>query len=99
VNGGAALERTALAWSRSALALAAVGGLALRFALRHPLPAPGVLTAAAALLAAAAMGEHGRRRYRQADPRPSAGLVRAVGVGVGAIGVTATASLLLATAD
>jgi uncharacterized membrane protein YidH (DUF202 family) len=97
VNGGAALERTALAWSRSALSLAAVGGLALRFAVRHPLPATGVVTAAAALLAAAAMAEHGRRRYRQRDHRPSARLVRVTAHTIAAIGAAATASLLLAT--
>ena len=60
-------------------------------------PAPVVSTGAGAQ-AAAAMGQHGRRRYRHGDRRPSATLVRAVGAGVGAIGVTATASLLLATA-
>ena len=97
MNGGAALERTALAWSRSALSLAAVGGLALRFALRHPLPAPGVITAAAALLAAAAMAEYGRRRYRQGDRGPSTRLLHATALSIAAIGAAATASLLLAT--
>ena len=97
MNGGSAEgERTALAWTRSALSMAAVAGLALRFAVQNPLPVPGVFTAVVALAAAAAMAAHGRRRYGDRDRRPSAGLVRAASIGVAAIGLAATASILLA---
>lgn len=56
-RSGLANERTALAWSRSALSLAVIGALLLRFAtVRHQYLVGYPLGAAALLLAAAAWG-------------------------------------------
>ena len=97
---GLAPERTALAWSRTALAVAAVAALLLRFAERHALPATGLVTASVALLVALAMWAYGRRGYRPgaqarlAAREPTA--LWAAAVAVGAVGLAAAVSVLLA---
>jgi uncharacterized membrane protein YidH (DUF202 family) len=99
---GLAAERTALAWSRTALAVAAVAALLLRIAERHPSPVAGLVTASIALLVALAMWAYGRRGYR---PRAGARLaardptaLRAAAFAVGSIGLAAAVSVLLAFA-
>ncbi|HYH88469.1 MAG TPA: DUF202 domain-containing protein [Solirubrobacteraceae bacterium] len=95
---GYAAERTALAWQRSALALAAVAALALRLAERHGPVAPGAATGVVALAAAAAMAIYGRRRYRAGERGSEAAAIRAVAFGVAALGVAATLTAVLALA-
>ena len=98
MTGILAAERTALAWQRSALALAAVAALTLRLAERHGPVAPGAATGAVALAAAVAMAVHGRRRYRAGETGAHAAVNRAVAFGVGALGVAAALTALLALA-
>ena len=99
---GLAAERTALAWSRTALAVAAVAALLLRIAERHPTPVAGLLTASVALLVALAMWAYGRHGYRPgaqarlAAREPTA--LWATSIAVAAIGVAAAVSVLLAFA-
>lgn len=99
---GLAAERTALAWNRTALAVAAVAALLLRIAERHPSPMAGLATAIIALLVALAMGAYGRRGYRPgagarlAAREPTA--LWAAAVAVGSIGLAAAVSVLLAFA-
>ncbi len=62
-RSGLANERTTLAWSRSALSLAAIGGLFLRFATEHNEYLLGYPLGAAALLAAAAAWGYGNIVY------------------------------------
>jgi uncharacterized membrane protein YidH (DUF202 family) len=89
VNEGYAAERTALAWQRSALSLAAVGALALRLAERH---------GPVALAAAAAIAVYGRRRYRGGETGGRVAVNHAVALGVGALGVAAALTAVLALA-
>ena len=98
MTGGYAAERTVLAWQRSALSLAAAGALALRLAERHGPVAPGVATGACALLAAAAMALYGRRRYRAGESGSQAAVNRAAATGVGALGLAAALTAVLALA-
>ena len=99
---GLAAERTALAWSRTALAVAAVAALLLRIAERHPTPVAGLLTASVALLVALAMWAYGRHGYRPgaqarlAAREPTA--LWAASIAVAAIGLAAAVSVLLAFA-
>jgi uncharacterized membrane protein YidH (DUF202 family) len=98
VNEGYAAERTALAWQRSALSLAAVAALTLRLAERHGPLAPGLVTGAVALAAAAAMAVYGRRRYRAGESGSMVAVNRAVATGVAALGVAAALIAVLALA-
>ena len=98
MNEGYAAERTALAWQRSALSLAAVGALALRLAERHGPVAPGLATGAVALAAAAAIAVYGRRRYRGGETSGRVAVNRAVALGVSALGVAAALTAVLALA-
>lgn len=68
-QGGLANERTALAWSRSALSLAAIGGLIVRFGTEHREYVIAFPLGGAALLAAAAAWGYGNVVYtgRQSD--------------------------------
>lgn len=99
---GLAAERTALAWSRTALAVAAVAALLLRIAERHPAPLAALLTASVALLVALAMWAYGRNGYRPggrarvAAREPTA--LHAAALAVAVIGCGAAASVVLALA-
>jgi uncharacterized membrane protein YidH (DUF202 family) len=99
---GLAPERTALAWSRTALAVAAVAALLLRIAERHPAPVAALLTASVALLVALAMWAYGRHGYRPgaqarlAAREPTA--LRTASIAVAAVGLAAAVSVLLAFA-
>ena len=78
--------------------LAAVAALTLRLAERHGPLGPGVVTAAVALAAAVAMAVYGRRRYRSGERGAQAAVNRAVAAGVGALGVAAALTAVLALA-
>lgn len=80
---GLASERTALAWSRTALGIVGVGALLLRFARVESVPAAGEVVAACAVLVAALAWWQGRRSYG-VTPR-SAGPLRALALAVTAI--------------
>ena len=98
MSGGQAAERTALAWQRSSLALAAVAALTLRLAERHGPPVPGAVTAVLAVAAAVAMAVYGRRHYRSGEHEPQAAVNRVVARGVGALGVAAALTAAIALA-
>ena len=98
MNEGYAAERTALAWQRSALSLAAVAALTLRLAERHGPVAPGLVTGAAALAAAVAIAVYGRRRYRAGETGSQPAVNRAAAFGVAALGVAAALTAVLALA-
>ena len=99
---GLAAERTALAWSRTALAVAAVAALLLRIAERHPAPVAALLTACIALLVALAMWAYGRHGYRPgaearlASREPT--VLRAAALAVAVVGFAAAASVVFAFA-
>ena len=72
---GAQFERTTLAWTRTALALAAVGGLIARLAIRTAGASLGYAIAAVALApgvtaALSAIGSYDRRHARLQDGEP-----------------------------
>jgi len=70
LGGGAARERTGLAWQRSAFSFVALSGLVLGIAARRD--APGLLAASVGLIAVAgAVWRHGRGAYERADVRAS----------------------------
>jgi uncharacterized membrane protein YidH (DUF202 family) len=98
VNEGGAAERTALAWQRSALSLAAAGAILLRIAERHTPWAPSAAAAAAALALALASAIYGRRVYRSGPAATPAAVNRTIAVAVGGLGVAAGVSVLLAFA-
>jgi hypothetical protein len=92
---GVARERTGLAWERSALSFATLGGVALAAAAHRN--APGLLILGAALVAVAgAVWRHSRRAYAStavgAQPRALALLAL-----VTALAAVGTAAALLAT--
>ena len=62
---GLARERTALAWTRSALTMAASGALIARAAFVGHLPALGVVSAAAMAILAALTWRNGQAIYRE----------------------------------
>jgi uncharacterized membrane protein YidH (DUF202 family) len=93
-----AAERTALAWQRSSLALAAVAALTLRLAERHGPLGPGAVTAGVALAAAIATAVYGRQYYRSGEREPQAAVNRVLAVGVGALGAAAALVAVLALA-
>jgi uncharacterized membrane protein YidH (DUF202 family) len=67
-GGGAARERTGLAWQRSAFSYLALGGLVLGIAAHRD--APGLLAVSVGLIAiAGAVWRHGRGAYESADVR------------------------------
>ncbi len=98
---GTAAERTALAWSRTSLAVLTNGGLLL---LRHVTGAGGALqwaTVGTALAIAALVVVLGRVRAQQVrnggtqPPGPSAAVVVTLGFAVTGFGVFVTAGLLV----
>lgn len=70
---GLAGERTALAWSRSALSLAAIGAIALETGTEHAPHALGYAVGAVLLLLAGAAWAYGRRAYRSTREALQAG--------------------------
>lgn len=67
---GLAVERTVLAWQRSGLSFAVVGGLSLRAGLVGPSYAAwlGVAMSAVLVVAGIATSAYGSRIYRTAEP-------------------------------
>ena len=66
LGGGAARERTGLAWQRSAFGYVALSGLVLGVAARRD--APGLLAVSVGLIAVATVvWRHGRGAYERAD--------------------------------
>ena len=66
LGGGAARERTGLAWQRSAFSFAALGGLVLGIAAHRD--APELLAVSVALIGVAgAVWRHGHGAYTRAD--------------------------------
>jgi uncharacterized membrane protein YidH (DUF202 family) len=82
------MERTLMAWSRTALGLAAVSVLALRF----PDGSASALLAAGGLVCAPSLVLASRRRGR---PRPALSLVACAAASVVALAASCTVLLLL----
>jgi uncharacterized membrane protein YidH (DUF202 family) len=88
---GLARERTALAWTRSALTMAASGVLIARAAFVGHLPVIGVVSAVAMAILAALTWRHGQAIYRERyEPGMSQGLQTA------AFGLLTVATVLIA---
>lgn len=97
---GRAVERTALAWTRSALALAAIGAIALTIGAERAPHALGYVVGAVVELVAAVVWAHGRlthgaRRRAVATRRGAAG-ARPLALLAAAAALTATAAIALA---
>ncbi len=94
---GLAAERTALAWSRTAMGLLVVAGLLVRFAERGRAPVAGELAAAIALVVAAGVWRHARAvRLRARAPGPELRVLRATAVGVVAVAIAGAGAVTLA---
>jgi uncharacterized membrane protein YidH (DUF202 family) len=93
---GLATERTALSWTRSALALAAIGALAVRRGAQGDLPSVAYPVGAVILGAAIGVWMFGASMYgrrvataRAADPAPRAMAFKVMSIGTVAIAVVA----------
>jgi len=95
---GLAYERTALAWSRTAMGTLIVAGLLVRFAERGRAPIAGEVAAAIALAVSAGVWLHARRFRSQADLRhgPATRELLALTFGVLVVTVAAGVAILLA---
>jgi uncharacterized membrane protein YidH (DUF202 family) len=77
IDAGMANERTALAWSRTALTLAATAGLLIRLGVEHGEPAAGIICGGGLIIAAVAIWLHGAHAYRlRHDSWNDAGWIR-----------------------
>jgi uncharacterized membrane protein YidH (DUF202 family) len=65
IDAGLANERTALAWTRTALSLAASGALIVRLGVENDLTLPGVVIGAGLLVFAAGIWFYGAHAYRR----------------------------------
>jgi hypothetical protein len=87
-------ERTGLAWERSALGFAGLGGIVLGIAARRN--APGVLIFSVALLGVAgAVWRHGRRAYERPAVASQARALRLVALATTLAGVVAAIAVLV----
>jgi uncharacterized membrane protein YidH (DUF202 family) len=92
-GGGAARERTGLAWQRSAVGYVAFAGLVLGVAAHRE--APGLLAVSVALMAVAgAVWRHGRGAYESVDVKPHP-RVLAIMSAVTAVSALAAAGVVL----
>jgi uncharacterized membrane protein YidH (DUF202 family) len=79
-----AVERTTLAWTRSGLALAAIGALIVRAAAQSHLPVLGYPVGSALVLGAVLLWAYGSHPYRtrealrRGDTLPGPGAIRAI---------------------
>jgi len=97
VDHRAFIERTALAWNRSGLALAILGALSLRTAERTDQPVLGEALAAVLFTAAAWVWIYGEKLYRRRAARPAPeARGRALGLLTALTVLVAAASLALA---
>ena len=93
VGGGRALERTALAWNRSALSLAATGGLVTKAGADQGSLTSGLVGGGVLLFLAVAVWIYGRAAYRDRrtrsstlfSPRVAHSGLTAVSVGAGVV--------------
>lgn len=93
---GLAGERTALAWSRTALGIVGIGALLLRFTRVASVPLIGEVVAAGTLLSAGLAWQYGRRSYG-VTPRAATPLrALAVTVTILAFGAAAAVTVGLA---
>jgi uncharacterized membrane protein YidH (DUF202 family) len=95
VGGGRALERTVLAWNRSALAIVATAGLLIKVAADQGSLATGLLVGGVLVALALAVWLYGRAAYRRADSGRSGVFAPNVAV-VGLTAVSTTTGVLAA---
>ncbi|MEO8688023.1 MAG: DUF202 domain-containing protein [Solirubrobacteraceae bacterium] len=95
---GLAAERTALAWSRTAMGLLVVSGLLVRFAERGRAPVAGELAAALALATSGGVWWHARRLHQRSEPPtgPQLRVLSAVTLGVVAVAIATSVAVALA---